>query len=224
LNARNLGLILVTAGILAAPPLAHAESVKVAVLPVVIHTQDGHDYLQDGLGDMLRARLERVRGITVLRIDGPEATTSDAQAARELARTHGADFVVFGSFTQFGTGASLDMQCARVNGAGSGGEGDEREVFIHSGTPGEIIPQLDRLTEKLVRFALGGGSTDSTPAASERADGNAAANDAAIDALTRRIEALERAQLESEADAAAQMELETSDELESAARAEAPLR
>jgi hypothetical protein len=190
----------------------------------VIHTQDGHEYLQDGLGDMLRARLERVRGITVLRIDGPEATTSDAQAARDVARARGADFVVFGSFTQFGTGASLDMQCARVNGARSGGDGDEREVFIHSGTPGEIIPQLDRLTEKLVRFALGGGSIDSTPAASELPDADAANNDAAIEALTQRVEALERAHLESEADAAAEVELETSDELESAARAEAPLR
>jgi TolB-like protein len=222
LNARNLGRILIAAGLLAAPSMARADSVKVAVLPVVIHTQDGHDYLQDGLGDMLRARLERVRGITVLRIDGPEATTSDAQAARELARARDADYVVFGSFTQFGTGASLDMQCARVNGAGSGGDGEEREVFIHSGTPGEIIPQLDRLAEKLVRFALGGGSIDST--ASELPDGDAAGNDAAIEALTQRVEALERAQIEREADAAEQVELETSDELESAARVEAPLR
>lgn len=224
MNARSLGRILVAAGLLAVAPMAGADSVIVAVLPVVIHTQDGHAYLQDGLGDMLRARLERVRGITVLRIDGPEATTSDAKTARELARARGADYVVFGSFTQFGMGASLDMQCARVNGARSGDEGAERGVFIQSGAPGEIIPQLDQLTDKLVRFALGGRSTDPAASASELPDSGAASNDDAVEALTRRVEALEREHLESEADAAAQVELETGDEVESAARVEAPLR
>ncbi|UCE85775.1 MAG: hypothetical protein JSU66_15840 [Deltaproteobacteria bacterium] len=224
MTVRSLALALIAAGFVAAPR-AGAEPVSVAVLPVVVHTREGHDYLRGGLGDMLRARLERVPGIRVLRIDGPEATTTEVDVARDIARARGADYVVFGSFTQFGTGASLDIHCARVDGWRSEPDGGAREVFIHSGTPGEIIPQLDPLAEKLVRFALRRGPGDPPDPVRDVSDGAASGSDA-VEALTRRVEALERAHEDAERAAApeAQAPSESGVDAESTARVEAPLR
>ncbi len=219
MRARSLGLASAALTLLCASPAAPVDSVRIAVLPVVVHTEEGHEYLRGGLSDMLRARLERIRGVSVVRVDGEAVATTDVAAARAFANAAGADYVVFGSFTRFGTGASLDMQCAVVNGAEDRDGASTRQVFIHSGTPGEIIPQLDGLAEKLARFALGGAPVSDSSGASNGMD---PANDPVIESLTRRVEALERQLLNG--DGAAKTELHDSGEAEAAARDEEGLR
>lgn len=180
---------------------ATAGSNRVVLLPIVVHSaEQDTSYLSTGLGDMLAARLERSPGIEILRLDTGKAATTDRRAAQALAREAGGAFVVYGSFTQFGTGASLDMRCAPVDEA-EGLETDPRQVFIQSGSVGEIIPKLDDLADKLARYVATSGSAGAvgaatapaaTPAAGG-ASGTPATGSSELDDLRRRVEALERA-------------------------------
>ena len=116
-----------------------------------------------------------------------------------VAQGDGADFVLFGSFTRFGDGASLDLRCATVASPGEGDEAQDaaRRLFIQSGALGEIIPQLDTLAQKVARYAIGtgaapqvAGASDGKPAASSAPRGPSPAE---YQALLQRIEALESA-------------------------------
>lgn len=137
--------------LLAGPAAAEGE-VKLALLPVVVHSSEDPGYLRDGLADMLLARLDQVGAFRVSRIEGNKKATTRLADAVEAGRAAGADFVLFGSFTRFGQGASLDMQCAAV----SSNDDREplREIFVHSGSVGDVIPDLDDLVGKVARFAV----------------------------------------------------------------------
>jgi len=186
------------ASVLVAPRAWAQDPVRMVILPVVVH-RDSSDssYVSRGIAEMLSARLEQIGGIEVLRLEGEGAATTDLAAAREAARRIEGDYVLYGSFTQFGDGASLDMQCAALSANNGNGEA-VRRVFIQSGTVGEIIPKLDRLVDKIAKFLREGGaieSADPRVAAKEPstpgADG--AEGGEAIRALQKRIEALEQA-------------------------------
>ena len=101
-------------GLLVSGASARAEGARVALLPVVVHASDQQDDLRKGLGDMLAARLNQQRGISIVRLDDPAQATTDLGKAVAAAGAAGAQYVVFGSFTRFGDGASLDLECAKV--------------------------------------------------------------------------------------------------------------
>jgi hypothetical protein len=185
-----LGLALGLAGWALPGDAAQAAPARVALLPVVVHTAEKDaDYLSLGLADMLSSRLERSGQIAVLRLRGEGLATTDLEAALAAARSAGADYVLFGSFTQFGAGASLDMRCARVEGDGSAEPPEARRVFVQSGTLQEIIPRLDDLSERVARYVSGAAPTES-PAGPEA--GRPAPASAELEDLRRRVEALER--------------------------------
>jgi TolB-like protein len=174
---------------------------KLAILPIVVHSLDDKAYLEAGLADMLASRLGRVDGVAVIRVQGEDRGTTDLEAARASAREAGAEYVIFGSFTQFGQGASLDLECASVS---ADDELGARSIFIHSGTLGEIIPQLDRVAEKVGRHLASGAAWSGTAFGSLPAVGAAApaeeagsANELVQDALSElealrsRVDALE---------------------------------
>ncbi len=168
----------------------------VAILPIVVHTLENKGYLQAGLADMLASRLGRLPGVAVIRVQGEDRATSDLETAQQTAREAGAEHVVFGSFTQFGEGASLDLLCAPVT---SKDEEGSRSIFIQSGTLGEIIPQLDKVAEKISRhLAAGGAAPEVLPAVSAAGPGGtpsgAQFHDALseLEALRGRVDALEQ--------------------------------
>lgn len=164
-----------------------AEPVRLAILPIVVHSADDPTYLRRGLADMLSSRIEQAGGFEVIRVDDPELATTRLPRAVETAIGVGAEFVLFGSFTRFGTGASLDMQCVSTRDDFVGVP--LREIFVHSGSIGEVIPDLDELVGKVGRFVIRGfgATTDvaSAPPASEAPDPGPA--------LEARIAALEKA-------------------------------
>jgi len=146
---RSLAVVVAGVVLLLGAQRSLAEpTTRLAVLPIVVHSLEHKEYLQAGLADMLASRLGRVPGIAVVRVQGEGQATSDLETARGLGREVGARYVMFGSFTQFGEGASLDLRCAAV---AADGEVGSRSIFIQSGTLGEIIPQLDRVAEKVGR-------------------------------------------------------------------------
>jgi hypothetical protein len=175
-----LGLVLGGAGLLLASG-ASAAPVRAALLPIAVHSSDdGSGYLSAGLAEMISARLEQSGGVSVTLVAGPPVATSELEKAIEAGRNAGADFVVFGAFTQFGAGASLDVQCAAVK---ADADARPRRIFVQSGTLGEIIPKLDDLAAKIARFMTSGNGALPV-AASEASE---------LDEIRRRLDALERA-------------------------------
>jgi hypothetical protein len=183
----GLGLL-----IAAAPALAESDP-KILLLPIVVHSSEDPEYLRNGLADMLNARFSRIGGLEVIRPDDPEKGTTKLDHALKLGRKAGADFVLYGSFTRFGQGASLDVQCSPTD------ESKTREplpeIFVHSGSIGEIIPDLDELAGKVSRFAKG---EDVSPAAlaAPAAATDFETVDPGTEDLISRIEALETALFE----------------------------
>jgi TolB-like protein len=128
---------------------------RVAILPMVVNSTGESAYLRSGLSDMLASRLGRNPRVAVVRIEAKDQATTDAARAAALGAQMGADYVVFGSFTQFGQGASLDLQCIEVAAFDEEAAPQARRVFIQSGTVGEIIPKLDATAQKIGLFVAG---------------------------------------------------------------------
>ena len=186
-HARSVCVVVALLGLGLARSAA-AEPLRVALLPILVHTSSGEAaYLSAGLADMLTARLETSGRITVVRIAGDTPATTRPDAAVEAARPSGAEYVVFGSFTQFGEGASLDVQCARI---GDDEEPEMRRVFVQAGSLGEVIPKLGDLADKIERYLE---LPEPEPVTVEAKDATPTPADAELVELRERVETLERA-------------------------------
>jgi TolB-like protein len=172
---------------LASGSLARAdERVPIAVLPVVVHSAEGREYLQKGMADMLVSRLGRDPRLAVIPVEDVSTATMDAEAARKTGLANHADFVVFGSFTRFGEGASLDLSCASVHDV----EREPRRIYVHASTMGELIPLLDGVADRTSFAVLGSGPAEAGVAAGPAAavpDANAVQDQE----LQRRVESPE---------------------------------
>lgn len=180
-QALSAGIALVM--LLSAATVSAETRKRVALLPVVIHAMEQEAYLRDGMHDMLLARLARNPEIAAIAVQGDGVATADLEAARNHGREAGAEFVVFGSFTHFGEGASLDLFCAPV----ADSEAKARQVFVHAGSLGQIIPTLDGLVDRVARYVIEGTT--------EVADNPSAATPSpnSLRSLEQRIEAIEKA-------------------------------
>lgn len=179
-----LAALFAGAGLLGHPAITHAQTLRVAMLPIAVNSSLSEtDYLSTGLADMLAARLEQSGQIAIIRLD---ESARDRAAAIQAGKKAGVEFVLFGSYTQFGDGASLDLRCVEVAGDNSD---KPRRVFIQAGSPAEIIPKLGDMSESVTRYLVGAAvPTKSAPAANAKAP--AAAPE--FTELQQRIEALER--------------------------------
>ena len=131
---------------------AHADDrVRVALLPLVVHSAEGREYLQQGLADMLVSRLARTERLAVVPIDDPKAATDDVRAARETGRANGAEYVIFGTFTRFGEGASLELRSASVRDE----KAEPRPIYVHASSMGELLPLLDGAADRATYAVLG---------------------------------------------------------------------
>jgi len=180
-------LISFVVGAVSLAPLrsACAEMIRVAMLPVSINSslsETGH--LSAGLADMIAARLEQNGRIVIVRLDAPATSREEAIAAGKAA---GAEFVLFGSYTQFGDGASLDLRCAPVTGSGTD---EPRRVFIQAGSASEIIPKLSVLSENVARYLVGAAESPGSAVVAESPAEEAPGADSLAD-IERRVEALE---------------------------------
>ena len=194
-RGRRARAVLALAAFLSATTLLDASAAlaqqkpRIVLLPIVVHSAENPDYLRRGLADMLVSRFTQVGVFEVLHLDDPKYATTRIQVAIATARAQGADFVLFGSFTRFGNGASLDMQAAAASEAEDGLA--IREIFVHSGSIGEVIPDLEDLVGKVTRMAASDYQPSATGAAAAPVrSGSSAQTD--IEDLRRRVEALER--------------------------------
>lgn len=189
---RRPTLTLVTVAVLLAaqPASGQTEKPSLLLMPIVVHSSENPGYLRDGLSDMLATRFIQEGNFEIMHVDDSRRATTRLSDALDAAREENADYVLFGSFTRFGEGASLDMQAAAT---AEGEEGETlREIFVHSGSIGEVIPDLTDLVGKVTRFAI--PTYIPLPAARGDAPGTAAPTSRdEINDLRRRIAALEQA-------------------------------
>ena len=176
-----------------ADELAEAASsgpTRVAILPLTVNSVGEQGYLRSGLADMLASRLARNPGVSIVRVDAESQATTDPRRAAAIGVELGARYVVFGSFTQFGQGASLDVQCVEARAYEKKEDPGARRIFIQSGTVGEIIPKLDATAQKIGLF-VAGPAPEAAPAVGAAPAPEPSASDAEIESLRRRVEALE---------------------------------
>jgi outer membrane protein insertion porin family len=186
MTARLLrALPLVLAVWLAAAAGSAQEAARVAVLPVVIHSIEESGYLRAGILEMLSSRLGQQPGVAALRVSDASAATADLEAARAAARAAGANWVLFGSFTRFGEGASLDLRCVPVDSSEAAGP---RSVFVHAGALSELIPRLDGVVQRIGSHVRGGAAAANAPLANAAAE---ATLQSEIESLKARVQALE---------------------------------
>ena len=127
-----------------------AEPAKVALLPLTINAPDRLDYLRHGLQDIMASRLSWEGKVLVLdkalvqkalaKVSGP----IDETRALEIGKNLGADYVIFGSLTMAGAGASIDLRVADL---GKKQAGDK--FFTQTKGMDEVIPRVNDLMEDL---------------------------------------------------------------------------
>jgi outer membrane protein insertion porin family len=172
------------AALAATLPARADDRVRVALLPLVVHSGEGREYLQQGMTDMLVSRLGRERRLAVIPVEDAATATTDAAAARKTGAANDAAYVVFGSLTRFGEGASVDLSIASV----ADSNREPRKIYVHADTMGALIGLLDGAAERVAGVALGG--TESVAAGPEDTSSASASE---IQELRRRVEVLERA-------------------------------
>ena len=200
-----LAALAVAAPAVAAP---QAPRIRIVILPIVVHSAaPDTSFVSRGISDMISSRLEQTGRVSVDRIDDPASGTTQLGEALRLGQQRGGDYLVYGAFTQFGDGASLDVHCIPLRVGSEAEAAAARRIFIQSGAVGEIIPKLDEIVDRVavyVRAVPGnpdGGRVRADAAETRRA---ATADAAALRALVERIEALERAVFSGDANTASQ--------------------
>jgi hypothetical protein len=172
------------------------ERTRIVILPIVVHSAASNpSYVSRGITDMISSRLEQTGRVQVERVEDPSAATTVLGKALDQGKARGGDYLIFGAFTQFGEGASLDVHCLPLDVKSEAEAAAARRIFISSGAMGDIIPKLDEIVDRVAMYTKV-GPTGNAPGAAP----SAAPPDVLRD-LARRLDALEKAVFKSGAGA-----------------------
>ena len=189
--------------ILLAAAASAADRTRIVILPIVVHSAaSDSSYVSRGVTDMISSRLEQTGHVQVERVEDPGAATTVLGKALEWGKSRGGDYLIFGAFTQFGDGASLDVHCLPLDVKNEAEAAAARRIFISSGTMGDIIPKLDEIVDRVAVYTKVARS-EPTPGSPATASAPPAVSPEALRDLTRRLEALEKAVFKSGPAAAA---------------------
>src|SRR5262245_48163353 len=175
--------------VLLASVAAAQERTRIVMLPIVVHSASSNpSYVSRGIHDMIASRLEQTGRVQVERVEDPSAATTVLGKALDWGKSRGGDYLIFGAFTQFGEGASLDVHCLPLTVKNEAEAAAARRIFISSGAMGDIIPKLDEIVDRVAVYTKVG----STQTAGQAAAPPPPSADALRD-FTRRLDALEKA-------------------------------
>ena len=126
------------------PPATAADALRVAILPFDIHADKNLDFLKTGIQDMLSSRLSWENRVVVL--EKSEVNHAVAQlmphAGDSLALLVGgrlkADYIITGSLTVIGQGASIDAKLMDITGTAP------LPFSGQTATLGGVIPEINR--------------------------------------------------------------------------------
>jgi hypothetical protein len=136
------------------------EPAKVAILPVKIHAPEKMEYLQTGLMDMLASRIGGKHTVQVLDRNQVAKTFKkfkkdlNQTTAISLAEDLGADYIVSGSVTFFGTGGSIDFKVFS-------GDATQPPVAVYSliEDMNNLLPQFSQVVDEINAKAFTPGSS-----------------------------------------------------------------
>lgn len=143
---------------------------RVLVLPFNMNASQDTTYLQQGVMDMLRSRLQWQNRVIVLpKSDATAAYNKaggniDEEKARRIGQSLGADYVLFGSVTMVGESVSLDASLIGV-----ANQQSRLNMFDQAQGLDGVIPKINEFAEKInaqVFRRSGGGETAAAPASS----------------------------------------------------------
>jgi hypothetical protein len=162
------------------------ERTRIVILPIVVHSAASNpSYVSRGITDMISSRLEQTGRVQVERVEDPNAATTELGKALDWGKARGGDYLIFGAFTQFGEGASLDVHCLPLDVKNEAEAAAARRIFISSGAMGDIIPKLDEIVDRVAIYTKVGRNESTASAAP------APPPDVLRD-LVRRLDALEK--------------------------------
>jgi TolB-like protein len=131
---------------------------KVAILPFQINAPEDLSYMREGIMDMLDSRLSWAGKVEVIEkqavkdaLAGQQGMLNEA-AAREVGKTLGADYVLFGSLTVFGDSVSIDAKMVAL-------KEDSPPVTVYAQTKGmsEVIPRINDFAQNINSKFFGRG-------------------------------------------------------------------
>jgi|SRR5688572_23131284 len=167
------------------------DRTRIVILPIVVHSSASNStYVSRGITDMISSRLEQTGRVQVERVEDPSASTTELRKALDVGKARGGDYLIFGAFTQFGDGASLDVHCLPLAVKSEAEAAAARRIFISSGAVGDIIPKLDEIVDRVALYTKVGRIEQVAGPASPGAP--SAAQTEVLRDLARRLEALEK--------------------------------
>ncbi len=146
----SLTLLFIIVTLLSSVNTAWSQAKRVAVFPFKINSKENHDYLKDGLQDMLSSRLaweDKVEVIDNSRVNNTISTIKgfDNESLALLAGGKlKADYVVYGSLTIIGQSASLDATLADVT-----GKRGPLPFSRQTNDLGSVIPEINRFATQI---------------------------------------------------------------------------
>jgi len=144
--------------------LESAQPTTVAIFPFRINAAQDLGYMQNGIFDMLSARLswgDKVRIISQQRtralFDDLTEPLNDGEARKLGARLE-ADYVLYGSLTVFGNSVSIDAKMLDV-------EGQEPPVTVFNQSEGmdEVIPKINVFAQEINEKVFGRAAPQPAP-------------------------------------------------------------
>ncbi|RKY40930.1 MAG: hypothetical protein DRP81_08865 [Candidatus Omnitrophota bacterium] len=118
--------------------------VKLGILPLKIYSSQDLNYLRQGISEMLKSRLSWKEYILVV-IDVPEEVFKDAHNIEKVGQKLNIDYILSGSLTIFGGGASIDLRLINIK------DGKVTPFCDQCDNLNKIIPKIGELTEKITQ-------------------------------------------------------------------------
>ena len=165
------------------------------ILPIVVHSAASNpSYVSRGITDMISSRLEQTGRVQRGARRGSRARPPRSSARRSSwGKARGGDYLIFGAFTQFGDGASLDVHCLPLNVSNEAEAAAARRIFIQSGAMGDIIPKLDEIVDRVAMYTKVGARRERGRSGAAGAAAPLRRRADVLRDLVRRLDALEKA-------------------------------
>jgi len=148
--SRLLAVFLAAGWLFAQPALSIAGIKRVAIMPFKVNAEKELSYLSNGILSMLSSRISWDDRVVVAdteeiidRLDSGEIPGTE-QAARDIGKRMGVDYVLYGSLTLLGASVSIDAKMVAVSGGTTA-----RSFYRQSSDMDGIIPQINLLAEEI---------------------------------------------------------------------------
>jgi TolB-like protein len=149
--------ILLVGFLVLAAPLRAAEAPVLVILPFEVASSPGLDYLRETLVHLLADRVAERSGVTVISprkvveaLRGQAGRSLTDQAARDLAKSFGAQYVLSGRFTTVGEGFRVDGRLLDV-----ASDREVESVTVSGERLTSLMPRLGELADALAKHFPG---------------------------------------------------------------------